>query len=76
MKKQTAQQQVKEFCRQVGLTVDGKNGVPTISKHFGNDQWFIECFETWSDAVKFLTNEKNALSLSGKLPAYCVANYK
>ena len=76
MKKQTAQQQVKYFCRSHGLTVDGKGGCPMISKNFGSDKWFIECFDTWDDALIALTDAKNKLDFSGKIPMYCIPNFK
>jgi hypothetical protein len=57
----TPAQIVKEFCKRNGCKVEASAGVPTISKSFGGGCWFIECFDSWKEAVEFIVKAQNNL---------------
>jgi hypothetical protein len=63
MAKMTARQQVTTYCRQTGLKVCGKHGVPMLSNAAAS---WVECFDDWAQALAFLVKARNAHFDAGK----------
>lgn len=71
----SAAKQVKDYAKQVGLKADAKNGVPTIAKAFPGGSMYIELFDTWDEALAFISKAKRASEDSGKPLPWSKPNY-
>ena len=59
----TPRQEIQRFCQSHGLKVNGDHGIPMLSNV--NDSW-IECFDTWKAAWRFLVSARRAYIDQGK----------
>lgn len=57
----TARQEVTLFCKQHGIALNGKGGIPLLTK--GES---MECFDNWDEARKFLIAQRDARQVGGK----------
>lgn len=51
----TAKQEVTAYCKQIGLKVSGKGGIPMLSNK--SSSW-VDCFDTWEQARSFLRSAR------------------
>lgn len=72
----TPSQQVKLFCKQNGLNADTKNKVLTVSKRIIYDEWFIECFDNYKEALEYFTKHTQAYTNKGVQKPWEIANVK
>lgn len=61
MTKSETQKQVRTFCRQHGVTVNGGQGIPLL----GKAGWF-HCADDWPSALAFLVRVRNEKIDHGK----------
>lgn len=54
--KMTPRQQVTTYCKQIGLKVCAKGGVPMLSNPSAT---WVECFDTWQQALDRLVAARN-----------------
>jgi hypothetical protein len=72
----TPSQTVKEFCKRNSLSVDNKNKVVTISRRIVHDSWFIECFDSYTEALEYITKHENAYINKGTAKPWSTYNVK
>jgi hypothetical protein len=53
MKSLTSRQQVILYCKQMGVRVNGKGGIPMLGNDSGS---WVECFDGWDEALKYLSD--------------------
>ena len=51
----TAKQEVTTYCKQIGLKVCGKGGVPMLSTKSAS---WVDCFDNWEQARSFIINAR------------------
>jgi hypothetical protein len=51
----TARQEVVRFCKEHNIALNGKGGIPLLTKGEA-----LECFDGWEEARSFLIAQRNA----------------
>jgi hypothetical protein len=52
--------QVKAFAKANGMKVNAAHGVPMLSKGFAGGAMWLECFDSYSDALAYVEKARNA----------------
>jgi hypothetical protein len=68
--------QVKQYFSRLGVKVDNKNKVVTLSKRITGDSWFIKCFDSYKECLDWTNSQHNNYINNNVVPDWYKVNVK